>query len=426
MEFKSENFNKASLIGIWQSSNVQNLFQSIFSRIIALFSSLVCSILITRSLNLDDRGQLSFILATVSLFVVFSNLGIINANIFHASKEPKNCPKLLVNSFWFALFVLLLTILCIGIFRNAGIVKSFTNFELIIISISVFANLSLLLFKNILIGDNKINKVNIVESVIKSFSLVAIVILFVLNKIDLHVCVVYYLLEPLLTIAVFTFVQREWIVNLRFDFPYFKYNLKYGVRIYFLSLLGFLIMKADVFFIKRFLDNKQLGIYATSALVVENLGFIASVMSTLLLPRLIRIEGVRERFLVSRRQTFIASVVLLIIYSVAFVFAEFILSIFIKSNAILGVNVFRLLLVANFFLSVQSVNVQFLNSIGVPSRLILYWFIASFSNIILNFFFIKEYGIEGAAFFSVVSYFIIYILVFFENKYQLKLHHDKN
>ena len=253
MEFKSENFNKASLIGIWQSSNVQNLFQSIFSRIIALFSSLVCSILITRSLNLDDRGQLSFILATVSLFVVFSNLGIINANIFHASKEPKNCPKLLVNSFWFALFVLLLTILCIGIFRNAGIVKSFTNFELIIISISVFANLSLLLFKNILIGDNKINKVNIVESVIKSFSLVAIVILFVLNKIDLHVCVVYYLLEPLLTIAVFTFVQREWIVNLRFDFPYFKYNLKYGVRIYFLSLLGFLIMKADVFFIKRFL-----------------------------------------------------------------------------------------------------------------------------------------------------------------------------
>lgn len=421
-----QKINSETFFQILQSANVQNLLKSIFSRIIALISSLVCSILITRSLNLDDRGQLSFILATVALFVVFTNLGIVNANIFHASKEPQNCPKLLVNSFWFALFILVVTILCMAIFQNAGFVKSFTNFELIIISISVFANLSLLLFKNILIGDNKISKVNIVESVIKSFSLVAIVILYILHKIDLHICIEYYLLEPLLTIAVFTFVQREWIVNLRFDFPYFKYNLKYGVRIYILGLLGFLVMKADVFFIKRFLDNKQLGIYATSALVVENLGFIASVMSTLLLPRLIRIEGVRERFLVSRSQTFIASVVLFIIYSVAFVFAEFILSIFIKSNAILGVNVFRLLLVANFFLSVQSVNVQFLNSIGVPSRLIIYWFIASLSNIVLNFFFIQKYGIEGAAIFSVVSYFIIYILVFFENKYQLKLHHDKN
>lgn len=420
------NLNSQNIKHIIESSHVRDLIQSIFSRVIAMLSSLVCSILITRSLNLDDRGQLSFILATVSLYVVFSNLGTINGNTYYASKEPSNCPKLLVNSIWFASIILLITLITISILHYYNFIKSYSLFELIIISFSVFANLSILLFRNILIGVNLVKRVNVVESVIKIISLTVITGLFINNNISLHICIIYYLTEPLLMLSAFTILQRKWLNNLTFDFTYFKQNLNYGFRIYVLSILGFLIMKADIFFIKRLLDNKQLGVYATSALVVENLGFIATVMSSLLLPRLIKIENLQQRFLVNRRQTIIISVLLFCIYTIAFIFAEQILIVFIKSNAYLGVAVFRYLLIANFFLSIQSVNVQFLNSIGVPNRLVFYWFLASISNIILNFFLIKKLGIEGAAIFSIISYFIIYVFVFFENKYQLKLHHDKN
>jgi O-antigen/teichoic acid export membrane protein len=64
-----------------------------------------------------------------------------------------------------------------------------------------------------------------------------------------------------------------------------------------------------------------------------------------------------------------------------------------------------------FFLGVQSIMVQYLNSRGFPLSVVWAWFITSILNIGVNFWAIPRYGIAGASVVSSLCYFLMFILV---------------
>ena len=64
-----------------------------------------------------------------------------------------------------------------------------------------------------------------------------------------------------------------------------------------------------------------------------------------------------------------------------------------------------------YFLGVETVMVQLLNSEGFPPIIIVAWVVATIINVVVNFWAIPRYGILGASIVSSVCYFLVFVLV---------------
>ena len=72
---------------------------------------------------------------------------------------------------------------------------------------------------------------------------------------------------------------------------------------------------------------------------------------------------------------------------------------------------FMFLMPGMLFLGINTVAVQFLNSIGYPKVVVIIWGLCSLGNILANLWVIPRYGITGASLVSSVSYFAAFFFV---------------
>ena len=64
-----------------------------------------------------------------------------------------------------------------------------------------------------------------------------------------------------------------------------------------------------------------------------------------------------------------------------------------------------------YFLGIETVLVQLLNSEGFPPIIVLAWIVDAIANIALNFWAIPRYGLAGASITSSVCYFLMFLIV---------------
>jgi len=78
------------------------------------------------------------------------------------------------------------------------------------------------------------------------------------------------------------------------------------------------------------------------------------------------------------------------------------------SKSVISINI---LLIAIFFMGMQTIQVQYLNTIGYPKAILYYWMIALCINILINILFIEQYGLLSVALSTVIAYFLMYIFI---------------
>jgi O-antigen/teichoic acid export membrane protein len=64
-----------------------------------------------------------------------------------------------------------------------------------------------------------------------------------------------------------------------------------------------------------------------------------------------------------------------------------------------------------YFLGIETVMVQLLNSEGFPPIIVVAWIAGTMINVALNFWAIPHYGITGASIVSSVCYFLMFLVV---------------
>jgi len=64
-----------------------------------------------------------------------------------------------------------------------------------------------------------------------------------------------------------------------------------------------------------------------------------------------------------------------------------------------------------YFLGIETVMVQLLNSEGFPPIIVVAWIVDTIINVALNFWAIPRYGITGASIVSSVCYFLMFLIV---------------
>ena len=260
-------------------------------------------------------------------------------------------------------------------------------------------------------GLKKVTTYNYLELASKLFYCILIITVIIYSKSVLLLLLAYLLQMLLLSLTSYFSLKKLTKNKLLPSINLLKKTSNYSIRLYITLFLSFLVLKIDVYFIEHILGNKSLGIYSLAATLASNLILIIQVVIPLLLPKLSEIKDTLEKVKKLMNILGYAFLLLLCINIFFMFFGKWIILMVFGDKYLNSVPIFKILLLASSVLSLEAILAQYYASIGKIKFLIYYWIVTLVLNIILNYYWIPNYGIDGAAWASLVSYFLILILV---------------
>lgn len=194
---------------------------------------------------------------------------------------------------------------------------------------------------------------------------------------------------------------------LSLDSKLIRNQLSYGFFLYLSALFIFLSYKVDQFMIRSFLGVAELGVYSVGVNLAELLFLIPRSIINPLRGKLFNLEGDRdyEKKALNVKTTKYTFFVCLLLILIGFAMTPLIPIVY--GNEFTGaVLVVRILFIGVVFASIGKVSSNYFFTEGIPKIHLLVTFVVFISNIFMNMIFIPNYGINGAALASTISYFI--------------------
>jgi O-antigen/teichoic acid export membrane protein len=238
-------------------------------------------------------------------------------------------------------------------------------------------------------------------------------ILLIVSKFRLYGFFVIVIVMPILNIF---FIRRYVTYNLKFSFNFkgIVYYIKYGFPLCVNGILYQILHSIDKIMIASMLGLEHLGFYSI-ALMTESYGTgIAKNFSIVIQPHFLEDFGAngiekssRHVVFYSESTAYFMSILLSVFFICAPVFITYALPAFVQ-----GITALRIFLLAIFFFTISPYSSNFLVALEKQAKLIPITVLSIILNIILNYYFIKKgYGINGAAFATVISAFISFCVI---------------
>jgi O-antigen/teichoic acid export membrane protein len=193
-----------------------------------------------------------------------------------------------------------------------------------------------------------------------------------------------------------------------FDVALFKQMLRYGLKFYICIFAGFIIFRLDLLIVNRFRGAQEAGVYAIASQFSFLLIMLPGVIASLLFPRVAarRDEPAGYAIEVTRHTSLV-----MVIVCLGAALASFALPLVYGHRFADATIQFLILLPGVFFISLESVLVQYFTGTGLPAIIPWFWVIIVVFNVGLNLIFVPTYGARAAAISSTASYALIFILV---------------
>lgn len=403
---------------LWTRPFVRNVIHTIFTRGLLVSMGLLSSIIITRGLGPTGKGLYALVVAAIAIGSQFGNLGLHASNTYFVAQNKRLLGFLHKNTV--VISILTGTITSLIIFLIHWLKPNFFDLEhqfLPFVLFGVIFSLLSLLLRNLMIGIQKIKVNNYIELLTKFLVTSSIVLLYILDIISVQ----YVLIIAILEYIIWTFYLSKKLQQ--FSSPkgsisvkLFKKNLNYGLKAYVMGLFGFLVISSDIFLVNYYLEKEQVGFYSTAVQLATQLMMISTIVSTILLPKLSSVNNLSEKYRLNKRVINYMTVLLFFICLIGYIFADQIMVLLYGIEFLPSARIFRILLIALFFLSIESIMVQYLAAIGMPIILVFYWAVVFMINLMLNILFIPKYGEIGAAYSSLIAYGLIWVFIFTERR----------
>lgn len=381
-----------------------------FLRIIA---GLFVGIWVARYLGPEQFGLFSYVLAFTAIFGGIAKLGLDGIMVRELVNHPEKRDTYLGTAFWLKV---------IGAFLVMGIMAAIvpftsndatTNLFIFIIAAGlVFQSFEVVEFY---FQSQVLAKIVSICKVIQLALSSMIKIYLVLTEAEL----IYFVLVTAfdaLSLAVSYFlaykIQKNPAFYKHFDLKIASVLIKSSFPMMLSTLLIAVYMKSDVVMIKHFLGDHSVGIYSVGTRLVEAVFFLPIIILASIFPAIISAKNESEYLFYERLQHAYTIVVWLGICLTSFFILfnnELIVLLFgsdyQESSSVL---IIYCLVIVPLFLSVANDKWFYVENRGY--LLTVKIFIGAFSNIILNYIFIPRYGVEGAAYATVISFYISVML----------------
>ncbi|MFC1806778.1 polysaccharide biosynthesis C-terminal domain-containing protein [Candidatus Omnitrophota bacterium] len=381
------------------------------TRAVIILISIATSAIIARYLGPSGKGVLALLVTINALAWQFGNIGLPSANVYFVAKNRELLSKIVANSLWFGVTgagaaVFFISLLYIFFHK---IILVDIRFPLLLISLlSLPAFFVSYLLSNILWGMQKVkvvNKLNLLNSALFLISAITVCLLLkqgitgivIANLTVYYICALVYMLYLKMPEKIDCFFDKKLFLNMR----------GYAARSYISCLLGFLIIKSDIFLVNFFLGSSATGVYSIDVAFADMIYILPATIGALLFPKIAAGSNTMELTQrISRHLIFI----MLIICIFAGILSKFAIR-FIYGEMYLGaITPFYWLLPGIFCLGIGTLFMNDLAGRGQPPIVYIAPGISLLLNILLNLIFIPRYGVTGAAITSSLAYGLMAIL----------------
>ncbi len=406
----------AALAKLWQiaagTELRRNVLETYGTRLLVVAVTFATAIVIARELGPAGRGLYAVAVTLGAIGAQFGNLGLHASNMYYVARDRALLPALIGNTLAvvFGAFVIAALGGIALVFQPR--LSPIHGTLLLLALASVPVSLAYLLTQGLLLGVNKVRAYNDIESGGKLLALVLICILALLHgsTVELYfgvtlACVMVTFLWALLRL------KRDAAEPPKLSFAVFRQSISLGMRAYVIAFFGFLLLRIDLLMVKYMLGATEAGYYSISQVLAENTMMFPVVVGLLLFPKLSATKEKEEKVRLANKAVLVTAALMLPVVVIAALAAGPIISMAFGRSFFPAVAPFAWLMPGTYFLGIETVMVQLLNSEGFPPIIVAAWIADTIVNVAVNFWAIPRYGITGASAVSSVCYFLIFLIV---------------
>jgi O-antigen/teichoic acid export membrane protein len=408
-------------------------FIVIFTTVISKILAYLYRIVIARYYGPEIYGIYSISLMVVSWVTIFVGLGFASGLIryipYYRGKNEEEKSAYLIKKVRIILIISgVLGSALLILFSNFISNQIFNNSEIriFIIIFSLAIPLSALsgVYFSVLKSYEKIGWfsfiVNILQNIVKLFFLMLLIFLgFSSNSIPLS-----YVLGVLITFIFAYFVSKITIPQLFKNYKIkdqrevFSSLISYSWPLIFFGFISSILSWTDTFMIGIFKTTSDVGFYNAAVPLALIITLSTDLFRQMLLPLITKEYG-RGNLLtvkvISRQVTKWLFIVSIPLFIFLFFFPQEFIKLFFGAEYLPATNALRLLSIGFFISSVLDVSPEILSMKGKSKIILLDIILIGTMNLILNYFLIPVYGINGAAFSTMVSVSCLNILFTFQS-----------
>jgi O-antigen/teichoic acid export membrane protein len=135
------------------------------------------------------------------------------------------------------------------------------------------------------------------------------------------------------------------------------------------------------------------------------------IIGTILFQKLSSIKNNQQKYETMKKLSFYFTIIYAVFLLGIYLTSDFLITTLYGNDFLESVMPINILIIAIFFMGMQTIQVQYLNTIGYPKAILYYWMIALAINILINILFIEQYGLLSVALSTVTAYFLMYIFI---------------
>ena len=207
-----------------------------------------------------------------------------------------------------------------------------------------------------------------------------------------------------------------------FSFPSFKIikeNFFYGGKAYLACFFSWGVIRLDIFILQRSHGFEHVGYFSVALSLIDILLMFSTSVSAILLPKLCVEPDIQKKWLMTKRTALGSTAVILLVAFIAFVWEAPVEWLY-GSQFSPCYRVLLLLLPGFILLSVESILIQFINSISIPWSVVVIWAVSFIIKFCLSISLIPKLGIEGLGLSWTLTYFFVFCAISLNIKLLLK------
>jgi len=386
------------------------LAEKVFRLIIGLF----VGVWVAKYLGPESYGLFSYAQSIVVIITIVASLGVDGILVRELINHKDKRDELLGTAFTLrligAIIVILITIIAISLLPH----ERDTNIIIIVITGAVFFqcfNVIDFYFQSEVLS-KYIVRANMISLLISS---IAKVILILYNA-------------PLLAFATMMVVDSV-IFGIGYIYIYYKQNLSLFIwkfnyamakrllkdswPLIFSSFVLMIQARIDQVMIKNMLGNSEVGYYSVALKLIESVAFVTIILKTSLSPSVIKAKSISTELYENRLQNLyrINMIAFLIVALPIYFLADHIISIlygekYANTGILLSIMASRL-----YFANLGTARAVYLMVENLFKYALFTMILGTIVNIILNYYWIAEYGTKGAVYASIISFFVTIFVV---------------
>jgi O-antigen/teichoic acid export membrane protein len=401
-----------------------------FNFLIIIFQPLLIALL-TRILTLEEFGIYSLLFATISLLSVLFRFGIveyIRSKIPGLKKEKRI--KIIITLLFFWIFFL--TIMSFVLLLSKKILMRLLNiqnnsfiFGLSIILIIFIAQYEII--ESYLSSIKKIFLSSFLNFIIKcSWIIILFGFYFLMKDFSLTHVFFFWLIGVIISLGLSLYFIRHEIFyflshSLKLDFDKLKHALKFSTPLIFVISFGWIVEVSDRYMINHFLGKEKVAIYSLAYGLVTVLISIPIIFQKVVQPYFVEKWNLKKDTSLFFNIMLKYSLIMILPAIVGlFVLRKEIITIISGIKYIEAASLIPLLLPFSLFGVVIYIFDRTMLLRDMIKQIVSIYFVAAFINILFNLYFIPKIGIFAAAYSTVISYFLIFIFMFYFRSKNLK------